>query len=473
MKNDQKESKIRHGSLGSSSETKSDRASRSRTANALWPAVVLSSLCAAMVMLGASSGPIDPGVRTGSPGAGGEIAGMTSDQLAQFPGYQTVFHEVNNTVPNPVGLGPGYDADGCTVCHAQPAQGGSSPAFNPLFKMYQLDGAQNVMPSFITTKGPVVNARSPFMSDGVTPDGHVQQLFVITGRPDAAGCSATQPDFAAEQAANNLIFRQTTPVFGEGLVEIVRNADILANMNANLTLKQELGISGSPSIAADGSISRLGWKAQGRSLILFGGDAYNIEEGITNELSPNELNQTPGCAFNAYTEDHSNFNHFRAHNFDGDPDDQANFMRFLAPPTPAAQSKSEQNGEVQFNNIGCVLCHTESFTTPVAAIPALSQIAFNPYSDLLVHHMGPCLADNVVQGTVMGDEFRTPPLWGVGQRVFFMHDGRTTDIVQAIQDHSCAANSQYPASEANGVIGAFNALSEQNQQNLVNFLRSL
>ena len=73
----------------------------------------------------------------------------------------------------------------------------------------------------------------------------------------------------------------------------------------------------------------------------------------------------------------------------------------------------------------------------------------------------------------MGDEFRTVPLWGVGQRVFFMHDGRTTDIVQAIQDHSCAGNSQYGASEANGVIGAFNALSTQNQQDLVNFLRSL
>src|ERR1035438_1377826 len=112
MKSDQEESDIRHGSVGSSSETKSDRASRSKTARGLWPAVVLSSLCAVMVMLGASSGPTDPGVRKGSPGAGGEIAGMTSDQLAQFPVYLTVFHEVNNTVPNPVGLGPGYDADG-------------------------------------------------------------------------------------------------------------------------------------------------------------------------------------------------------------------------------------------------------------------------------------------------------------------------------------------------------------------------
>ncbi len=87
--------------------------------------------------------------------------------------------------------------------------------------------------------------------------------------------------------------------------------------------------------------------------------------------------------------------------------------------------------------------------------------------------MGPCLADNVVQGTVQGDEFRTAPLWGIGQRIFFLHDGRTTDIVQAIEGHSCPGNSQYPASEANAVVAAFNALSAPNQQDLVNFLRIL
>lgn len=439
------------------------------------PGTVLALSCASIVLLGAStsSGPVDPGVRKGAAGAGGPIAGMTSDQAAQFPEYKFVFAEINNSTANTVGLGPGYDADNCGICHRQPAAGGSSTIPNQLFNVYQLNGAQNTMPSFITTNGPVVNARSPFMSDGVTPDGHVQQLFVVTGRPDAVGCNATQPDFASEQAANNLIFRQTSPVFGEGLMEIVQNADILANMNANLTTKQALGIAGHPSIGADSSISRFGWKAQARSLILFAGEAYNIEEGVTNELSPNQINQTPGCDTNKITEDHTNFTKFLAHNFDGDPEDLANFMRFLAPPAPGPQGSSERNGQTQFNNIGCVLCHTTSFTTPLAAIPALNKVTFNLFSDMLVHHMGPCLADNVVQGNVMGDEFRTAPLWGVGQRVFFMHDGRTLDIVQAIQDHSCVGNSQYGASEANGVIGAFNALSTQNQQDLVNFLRSL
>jgi CxxC motif-containing protein (DUF1111 family) len=474
MKRNREFVKIMLGGVDMPARTNSGRASRLKTAKKIVRAVVLTSLCGAVVVMGA--GPKDPGVRGGKAGAGGEIAGMTTDQTNQFLGYKNVFFEVNNQATNPVGLGPGYDADGCNICHAQPAQGGSSPAVNPLFGQYQLDGATNVMPSFITTNGPVVNTRAPFMSDGVTPDGHVQQLFVITGRADATGCNATQPDFAAEVAAGQLIFRQTTPVFGEGLMEIVQNSAIIANMNANLTQKQSLGIAGHPSIAADGSISRFGWKAQGRSLILFSGEAYNIEEGITNELSPNEINQTPGCDFNQYTEDHTNFTtKFKAHDFDGDPEDLANTMRFLAAPAPVAKfTASEMTGQTQFNTIGCSLCHTTSFTTPAASVgPALNNITFNPLSDMLVHHMGPCLADNVVEGNVMGDEFRTAPLWGVGQRVFFMHDGRTPNIVTAVQDHFCAANSIYQASEANAVINAFNALSEPLQQDIINYLRAL
>src|ERR1051326_3209850 len=103
----------------------------------------------------------------------------------------------------------------------------------------------------------------------------------------------------------------------------------------------------------------------------------------------------------------------------------------------------------------------------------MGHVTANRFSDLLLHHVGPCLADNVVQGAAQGDMFRTQPLWNVGQRYFFLHDGRTTDMVQAIQDHFCAANSKYQASEANAVVTAFNALSQTNQQDLVDFLRSL
>ena len=134
---------------------------------------------------------VDPGVRTGTLGAGGFIAGMTANQVNERAGFRNVFFEVNNGVANPIGLGPGYDSDSCSSCHAQPAMGGSSPASNPLFAVYQLNGATNTMPSFITAAGPVVNARAPFLADGITRDGTVQQLFVITNRTDApAGCAA-------------------------------------------------------------------------------------------------------------------------------------------------------------------------------------------------------------------------------------------------------------------------------------------
>ncbi len=104
---------------------------------------------------------------------------------------------------------------------------------------------------------------------------------------------------------------------------------------------------------------------------------------------------------------------------------------------------------------------------------ALSNIQANLYSDLLLHHMGPNLADNVGQGAADGDEFRTAPLWGLGQRIFFLHDGRTADLVQTIQAHGSNGNRQYPSSEANGVVNNYNHLSTSQQQDLLNFLRSL
>jgi CxxC motif-containing protein (DUF1111 family) len=89
------------------------------------------------------------------------------------------------------------------------------------------------------------------------------------------------------------------------------------------------------------------------------------------------------------------------------------------------------------------------------------------YSDLLLHDMGNGLADGVSQGEADGQEFRTAPLWGLGQRVFFLHDGRTSDLVEAIRAHASKG------SEGNGSVGLYNALSEDKKRDLLNFLRSL
>ncbi len=125
------------------------------------------------------------------------------------------------------------------------------------------------------------------------------------------------------------------------------------------------------------------------------------------------------------------------------------------------------NGGSLFNQIGCALCHAPSLTTGTSRIAALSNVTANLYSDLLIHHMGSTLADGVTQGAAGPDEFRTAPLWGVGQRMFFLHDGRTTDLVQAIEAHTG------PGSEANLSISACNNLTPFQQQNVLNFLRSL
>lgn len=104
---------------------------------------------------------------------------------------------------------------------------------------------------------------------------------------------------------------------------------------------------------------------------------------------------------------------------------------------------------------------------------ALSYVQANLFSDPLIHHMGTGLADNVDQGAAGGDEFRTAPLWGLGQRIYFLHDGRTSDLVKTIAWHASAGSGHYPNSEANAVITDYKNLSEQDKQDLLNFLRSL
>jgi hypothetical protein len=119
-------------------------------------------------------------------------------------------------------------------------------------------------------------------------------------------------------------------------------------------------------------------------------------------------------------------------------------------------------------------------------VVALRGQAVNLYSDLLLHHMGATLADNIVQGNAGPDEFRTTLLWGLGQRLFLLHDGRTSDLMVAIQDHSSRRFSDggdnpsrdlnsytYGPSEANRVIERFNALPESDKQSILDFLRSL
>jgi CxxC motif-containing protein (DUF1111 family) len=406
---------------------------------------------------------------------------------------------VSGTIPGEpgVGLGPTFNGNSCAMCHGEPGVMGSSPGLNsalhpvpnPQIALATLDGATNVVPSFITAAGPVREGRLGLVLTTGKPDGGVHGLFTIAGRSDAQGCAATQPDFATELASDNVTFRIPTPTFGGGLIENVLETTLEANLNAAPTgapSSASLGISGLLNRAGnDGTTSRFGWKAQNKSLMIFAGEAYNVEQGVSNLNFPNEREggaaNLAGCFdINPTPEDNTNFAATSGTVSDVSSD-LLNFalaMQLSAPPTPATApftigsttitAAQIATGQSEFISIGCGNCHTPSLTTAKSSFDAaLSNVTFHPYSDIAVHHMGTTLSDGVAQGLAVGDQFRSAPLWGVGQRLFFLHDGRTTNIVTAIEAHAGSG------SEANAVITNFNTLSTANQQAIVDFLRSL
>jgi CxxC motif-containing protein (DUF1111 family) len=459
-------------------------------------------------------GVVDPGVRGGPPGAGTPIAGLNANELALFNEgkFRTVEEEATcdtcNDIPlgqpippdapvdttNSAGLGGRFNHTSCTLgCHSQPSIGGTSPALNPSFAAAKAKGATNVVPSFESMDGPTREIRFRFNPDG-TRDGSVHQKFTVTGRSDAPSCTLAQPDFETEYANDNLSFRVPTPLFGLGLIDSIQDNEILSHQQANADYKASLGIHGvtnnSPN---DATISRFGWKAQNKSLTQFAGEAYAVELGITNDLNPTSKTEDDNCTL---TEEPSDL----IHTGDGsghDATDNFNvpidvlpvwmtfttFMRFMDQPTPVAFDDSATRGSNTFNQIGCAECHTPSMQTKstgqVPLTEALRGQTANLFSDLLIHHMGATLADNIVQGNAGPDMFRTAPLWGLGQRIFFLHDGRETDLVATIMDHFSKSSKKsgltpaYPASEANQVVANFFALSTDQQQDVINFLRSL
>jgi CxxC motif-containing protein (DUF1111 family) len=445
-----------------------------------------------------SGGAQDPGPRAGTVNAGTPLSSLTPAQLQFFQDGLSRFLQtdsVNGQMAGEpgVGLGPGFNSTSCGSCHAQPAVGGTSPSTsyypfvgpNPQIAAATDYGGANSVPFFITLDGPVREARFPFAVSASgnitsTPDGGVHDVYTIAGRQDAPGCVMSQANFEQMNKIGNLIFRIPTPTFGAGLIEGIPDATILANMAANASLKQQLGIAGHPNYSGnDGSITRFGWKAQNKSLEIFSGEAYNVEIGVTNELFPNERANPPSsCLYNPTPEDSTNFT-LSGYQILSDVVEFSNFMRFSNPPTPSTQgipsnpsADSIATGQAIFNRIGCTACHTPSLQTGSSSFtPGLSNQQAALFSDLLVHHMGSGLADNISQGAAGPDEFRTAPLWGVGQRIFFLHDGRSTPanggLLNAIQAHASSG------SEANRVINQFNNLSPNQKQELLNFLRSL
>lgn len=424
--------------------------------------------------------------------------------------------------------------DNCGGCHAQPASGGTSPARNPqaLLAKFRATKQAAVLPDFVKPDGPVHVARLLQKPDG-SPDGAVHAVLTIAGRPDAPGCALAPYDFAPEIARRNVALRIPTPLYGAGLVEQIPDNAIRANWTANAERNALLGVHGRPNLVsaptgASGApaiaIGRFGWKAQNASILVAAAEAYHDEMGVTNELFPGDAHEAKDCEFvtaEAYDSDatglppvdsirrylnasghryplqvadlQERMRAFSARNppgdYRGNTDDVAAletitsiekfaaFIRYLAPSDaatdrPGGRASIEQ-GRATFANAGCTACHTPTLRTGDAKPVVLGGRDVNLYSDLLVHDMGPGLADGVTQGTASGREFRTAPLWGLGSRIFLLHDGRTSDVAEAIRAHRGGGSGERAASEADKVIANYDAMPEKSKQDVLNFLRSL
>jgi CxxC motif-containing protein (DUF1111 family) len=451
--------------------------------------------------------PIQPEDASGN-GAGRQLADLTPDQtafwfssLAVFGAPVTVDGGTDPTSNNPsiFGLGPAFNGDSCFMCHSFPTIGGTSPFNNPQVTAATARGARNTLPPFILPNGPVREARFINAPRDGLPDGAVHQLFSVQGRDDAPpGCVLAQPDFKRQINRNNVAFRIPTPTFGLGFIENTSDETLRASFDATAPERSRLGIAGHFNTNGnDQTITRFGWKAQDKSLLQFSGEAANVELGVTNELFPNERVSGTHCDVHQLPEDTANIIQpavLAANNAGGDASLVASdivnfgvFMRLNAAPsqcafdsgvdsggaalcTPLGLSKnaaSIADGQMQFRSVGCTLCHTETLMTGASPFGSLNNAVFHPFSDFAVHNMGRNLADNVVQGAASGEEFRTAPLWGAGQRLFFLHDGRTNDLLEAITAHMS------PGSEANEVVRNFNTLTNAQKQDVLNYLRSL
>ena len=256
---------------------------------------------AVLLLAGMALAQTDPGVQSGNRGTGAALSSVLSNSpsgiLSFFTDGQTRFQDVESVSGSPAGnngLGPRFNSNSCSSCHAQPAVGGTGAATNPEFQFPSNGVAPgNTVPSFITANGPTREARFPFFFNNNgsvntnAPNGGVEDLYTVTGRSDAGTCNSgsalPQPSFATAVAENNIIFRIPTPTFGAGLIENLDDSTLLNKQLANNN--NNVGISGAFNRNGnDGTITRFGWKAQNKSLHIFSGEAYNVEMGISNLL---------------------------------------------------------------------------------------------------------------------------------------------------------------------------------------------
>lgn len=324
------------------------------------------------------------------------------------------------------GLGPLYNAQSCAACHNSPTVGGMGRDVTGVAVRVARVNDDGV-DLLVGRGGPFARAHS------------VAEL----GRP----CSI-EP--GAPPEANLVSLRNAPALYGLGLIDAIPDETILAGAVA-----RENGIQGRAQWVqgADGGwrVGRFGWKADTATLDQFVADAMRNELGITNPLAPRDWVAAPSVGGPRCAGD-----------VDGLDDDGrvaaalTAFVASLSPPAPPSRSDATEHGRAVFGDIGCAVCHTPS----VAAGGRELWL----YSDLLLHDLGPDLDDSLPQGLARGRDWRTTPLWGLGNRTRFLHDARARTSDAAIRTHG---------GEATAASARFRGLTATDREALLDFLASL
>lgn len=269
--------------------------------------------------------------------------------------------------------------------------------------------------------------------------------------------------FVAEvvpEAATVVSSRRTQPLFGLGLVDAVPDEAFFELASRQAADPDRAG--GRPNLVFDPDarllrVGRFGWKGQVPTLVAFSAEALRDEMGVTNPALPDESCPQGDCAL-------LDFDPLPGLDDDGSRVEAlADFMRLLAPPAPRPTTPESEAGAVLFREIGCASCHVERLTTGPSVVTALDRVEFAPYSDFLLHDVGG-LGDGIEQGTALGTEMRTAPLWGLSAVTSFLHDGRASSLEEAILAHD---------GQARPARARFEALETGEAALLLAFLRSL
>jgi CxxC motif-containing protein (DUF1111 family) len=321
------------------------------------------------------------------------IAGLTADELARFAHGRDEFLEQENAA---TGLGPVFNGARCAECHAVPTVGGASDRNVTRIGT----GVGSTFDELAASGGPLLQ------TNGITTPG-----CSVAGEVVPAGATVV-----AE--------RNTPLLFGAGLIEAIPDLSIRL-----VQAKQREPLSGRFNVnRASNRIGRFGWKAQIATIHDFAAEAYRDEMGITSPFFPDEpapQGVPTACDDAADYEDDG-----------GDVAAFADFMTMLAPLPPPPPSLESRRGRRYFRRAKCHKCHTDKYRTARNfPIVALRNKKVPLFSDLLLHDMGPELADGVTQESAGGSEFRTAPLWGLRFSAPYLHDGRAATLPEAIAAH--------------------------------------